>query len=459
MPRTAYHYLVHWLQDPDRKPLVIRGARQVGKTWLVREFAKQQGKSLIELNFEQRPQDQSYFASNDPNTIVKLLSAGLQKKIDNENCILFLDEIQAAPELLSKLRWFAEQLPELPVITAGSLLEFVLSKHEFSMPVGRIHYMHLEPLSFEEFLEVQGKASLVDFLAHYQWQDIIPVSMHEQLMNLFKEYTLIGGMPAATYSWAKDASIEKISQIHHNLLASYRDDFAKYAGKISIQLLDDVMTAVPRMLSNKFMYTQVNQDHNSQAVKSALNLLCQARIVHKVVSTAGNGLPLGSEKNDKFFKVIFLDVGLVSGLLGLRLDQLYRASDLNLINAGAVSEQVVGQLLRKNDPFYIDPKLFYWHREHKNSNAELDYLMQHGPSVLPVEVKSGSTGSLKSLHLFMGLKKYTTAVRVNSDVPTLTPISTLVPMQQLVNYQLVSIPFYLLGQIQRLLAILSTSTP
>ncbi len=138
-------------------------------------------------------------------------------------------------------------------------------------------------------------------------------------------------------------------------------------------------------------------------------------------------------------------------MLGLRLDQIYPVSDINLINIGGLSEQVVGQLLRNNHPFYIDPKLFYWNREQKNSNAEIDYLMQHGPTVVPVEVKSGSTGSLKSLHLFMGLKKFTLAVRINSDFPTLTAVNTIVPTHQSVNYQLVSIPFYLLGQIQRLI--------
>ena len=451
MSRAAYHYLVQWLQSVDRKPIIIRGARQVGKTWLVRELAKQQNKQLIELNFEQRPQDQSYFSSNDPKVIIKLLSAGLQRTIDSENSILFLDEIQAAPILLSKLRWFAEEMPEFPVITAGSLLDFVLDKHEFSMPVGRISYLHLEPLSFEEFLDAQGKQLLIEFLVNYQWQDTIPLAIHQQLMDLFKEYLIIGGMPAAAYSWSKEASIEKISQIHHNLLASYRDDFAKYSGKISIQLLDDVMTAVPGILSDKFVYTRVSKDITASTVKSALNLLCQARVAHKIVATAGNGLPLAAEKNEKFFKVIFLDVGLVSALLGLRLDQIYSFADVNFINAGGLSEQVVGQLLRKNYPFYIDPKLFYWIREQKNSNAEVDYLMQHGPNIIPVEVKSGSTGSLKSLHLFMGLKNYSMAVRINSDLPSLTSINTIVSDKQPVSYQLASIPFYLLEQIQRLL--------
>lgn len=431
--------------------MVIRGARQVGKTWLVREFARHQNKQLIELNFEKNPQYQTFFDSNDPKLILMLLSASLNMTIDINNTVLFLDEIQAVPVLLSKLRWFAEDMPELPVLTAGSLLEFVLDKHEFSMPVGRITYMHLGPLTFEEFLEAYGQKSLLDYLQQFSWEQTIPSVLHEQLMHLFKEYLVIGGMPAAVYSWVNEKSLERVNQIHHDLLASYRDDFSKYAGKLSLSRLEEMLIAIPKMLGDKMVFSQVNQDVPAIALKSALKLLCQARIAHKTFNTAGNGVPLAAEINDKFFKVIFLDVGLVSALLNLRLDKIHQITDINFINSGGLSEQVVGQLLNSIEPFYVAPALYYWVREKKNANAEIDYLLQQGATILPIEVKSGSTGSLKSLHLFMELKKLSKALRINADVPSQVLVQTKTH-QEPIQYRLYSIPFYLTEQIHRLMA-------
>ena len=430
--------------------MVIRGARQVGKTWLVREFARNHNKHLIELNFEKNPQYQTFFESNAPKTILMLLSASLNTVIDPENAILFLDEIQAVPMLLSKLRWFAEEMPELPVLTAGSLLEFVLDKHEFSMPVGRITYMHLGPLTFEEFLEAQGKNQMLDYLQQFSWETTIPIVLHEQLMSLFKEYLVIGGMPAAVYSWINEKSLVRVNQIHYDLLASYRDDFSKYAGKLSLSRLEDMLKAIPKMLGEKMVFSRINKDVSTLALKSALNLLCQARIAHRSYSTAGNGVPIAAEINDKFFKVIFLDVGLVSAMLNLTLDKVFQIEDINFINSGGLSEQVVGQLLATLEPFYVAPSLYYWVREKKNASAEIDYLLQQGTSILPIEVKSGSTGSLKSLHLFMELKQLPHALRINADTPSQVLVQTKTH-QKPIKYKLYSIPFYLTEQIHRLL--------
>jgi len=450
MSRLALTYLKNWLTDPGRKPMVIRGARQVGKTWLVRELAKETGKRLIELNFEKNRQHLTFFESNDPNVILKQLASSLNLTIDPDQTILFLDEIQVVPLLLSKLRWFAEDLPQLAVITAGSLLDFVLDSHEFSMPVGRITYMHLEPLTFEEFLDANKKTQLVNYLQNFNWQEPIPLALHLQLMDLFKEYLIIGGMPAAVYSWTEQNSLLKISQIHHDLLGTYRDDFAKYAGKIALSHLDDLLVSIPKMLGDKFVFSRVNKEIQTATLKAGLTLLCQARIAHKVFATAGNGTPLAAEVNDKFFKVIFLDVGLVSGMLNLKLDKIHDILDINLINSGGISEQVAGQLLRSLEPFFVAPALFYWMREQKNSNAEIDYLIQHGNEIVPIEIKSGSTGSLKSLHLFMALKKLSRALRINSDLPSIVNVKTKTHREE-IEYKLYSLPFYLIGQIHRLL--------
>jgi predicted AAA+ superfamily ATPase len=451
MKRTVLEYLEHWLISSDRKPLVIRGARQVGKTWLVRHFAEKSGKQLIELNFEKQPSYASLFNSNDPERILLNLSTISNQKIDPQNCLLFLDEIQASPQLFSKLRWFAEDLPQLSVIAAGSLLEFVLEQHTFSMPVGRISYMHLEPLSFEEFLLANDKQFFYDYLTKYDLSTEIPAAIHEQLTILFKEYLLIGGLPAVVSNWIKERSLSKVSQIQNDLLATYRDDFSKYSGRIATGKLDEVMTTIPKMMGQKFVFSKVNKAIQATTIKQILQLLEKARISHRVQSCSANGIPLAAEIKEKYFKEIFLDVGLCSTALGLNLNQVNSIDEIIMINNGGVAEQVVGQLLRTIDPPYIEPNLYCWHREEAGSSAEIDYVIQHGNRVIPIEVKAGSTGSLKSLHFFMGLKKYPIALRINSDYPNTTKIDVKDSLGNQVKYTLISIPFYLMRQTHRLL--------
>jgi predicted AAA+ superfamily ATPase len=450
MNRQSLHDLDQWLLSEWRKPLVIRGARQVGKTWSVRYLAKKHKLKLIELNFEKNPAYKGFFESNDPQTVLRAIGIFLSETIKPETHLLFLDEIQAFPEMLAKLRWFAEELPDLPVVAAGSLLEFVLADHSFSMPVGRISYLHLEPLSFEEFLLAQEKTQLLDYLREFQLTHEIPAILHQQCVDLFKEYMIIGGMPAAIASWVGQQSLEKVGQIHNELLTTYRDDFAKYRGRLPIERLEEVMHAVPRNLSRKFVYSDVNPDVHTGSLKQALGLLVKARLCHEVMSSAGNGVPLGAEINRKFIKTLFLDVGLASSMLGVNLNEILAVSEITSINKGALAEQVVGQILRTLSASYIEPKLYYWQRTEKGTSAEVDYLFQQANRVIPLEVKAGTTGTLKSLHYFMELKKLSMAIRINSDLPSKVQVNLKAPSGNTVNYTLLSLPFYLLGQIKRL---------
>lgn len=443
-------FLMQWLKSNDRKPLVIRGARQVGKTWVVRELAKLSDRTLIELNFEKKPELASFFSSNDPKQILFNISS-LYGEVDQNKSLLFFDEIQAAPELFAKLRWFAEDMPELPIIAAGSLLEFILAQHTFSMPVGRIQYMHLEPLSFEEFLQAKNKIGLVNFIKQYRLETPVPKAIHDELMNIFKEYILIGGMPQAVQSWVTKEALIEVNRIHHDLIATYRDDFNKYNGRLSIDRLNEVLSAVPFLLGQKFMYSKINPNIQSTAIKQSLDLLCKAKVCHKIYGSAGNGIPLAAEIQEKYLKVIFLDVGLCSALLGLAFNQLNNIKAIDLINNGGISEQVTGQILRTISPFYIEPSLYYWHRSEKGSNSEVDYLIQFRNKVLPIEVKAGSTGSLKSLHLFMGLKQLSIAVRVNADIPSKVRVNVKDTIGNPVQYNLLSLPYYLLGELERIL--------
>jgi len=442
MKRAAENFLREWLESKNRKPLVIRGARQVGKTWIVRHLAVESKKQLLELNFEKNPQLASIFISNDPREILLRLSAFLNKSIIPQNSLLFLDEVQAVPEIFAKLRWFFEDMPELPVVAAGSLLEFLLNEHVSHMPVGRIGFMYLEPLSYEEFLLAQGHEQLYQYIVNYQFKNTdIPLAIHEQLLMLFKEYITVGGMPEAVASWVNERDLHKINAIHHNLLATYRNDFAKYRGKVPMSRLEEVMMATPRLLGQKFMFSQVNPEIYIKTLKQAVFLLNQAGVCHSIFSSAANGVPLAAEINKKFFKEIFLDVGLCCAALGLSYQHISEPNDITFINKGAIAEQVVGQLLRTIEPYYIEPSLYYWHRDEKGSQAEIDYIIQHGNKVVPIEVKAGAFGTLKSLHAFMTLKKYEKAVKISSALPSILKR----------EYSLISIPFYLCGQIHRLL--------
>ncbi len=451
MNRNLLIYMKKWVLSHDRKPMVLRGARQVGKTWLVRHLAQVVGRRLVEFNFEKRPEIKDLFNSNDPERILLQIEAATNQVVNPDECILFLDEIQVVPELLAKLRWFAEDMPQLPVIAAGSLLEFVLAEHSFSMPVGRINYFHLEPLSFEEFLVARKQIQLHAWLQTYQWDNEVPRLIHQQLLEFVHEYAIIGGLPAAVASWVKDMSLVGVEQVQQDLLATYRDDFAKYSGKLSTAYLNDVLAGVPAMLTEKFIYSRVNRGASSASIKQALDLLIKARLCHRVRYSAANGVPLGAEVKDKFFKVTLLDTGLVSATLGLQLNQLSNTDDLQFINNGKLAEQWVGQVLRTMSPAYVEPSLYYWQREEKNASAEIDYLIQHKTEVLPIEVKAGSSGSLKSLHEFMRLKKLNRALRINADFPTRIPVSVKTHLGEVVRYELLSLPFYLLEQTFRLL--------
>lgn len=451
MRRDRTLFLIHWLNSNTRKPLIIRGARQVGKTWLIRNLAELQGRRLIEFNFEKRPDLSSLFSSNDPKEIIINIAASTGSKVEPSKTILFLDEIQAAPHLLEKLRWFAEDMPEIPVIATGSLLDFTLAKHEFSMPVGRVGYLYLEPLSFEEFLDAVGQHELRVYLENYDWNLHIPAAIHSQLMKIIKEYLVVGGMPAAVSNWATEKAPDSVNQIHFDLLTTYRDDFAKYSGRLTINRLEDVMNSVPRQLGKKFTYKDANSEVSTAPLKQALDLLSKARVCHRIVATSANGLPLGAEADERFSKVIMLDSGLCGASLGLSLHQLRSVSEISMINSGGMAEQLVGQLLRTVTPAYIPPSLYYWQRGKKGAEAEIDYIIQHENQVIPIEVKAGTTGTLKSLHQFVKEKKKTIAIRVNSDIPKLGPVHVKDSLGSSIEYNLLSLPFYLLGQVHRLI--------
>lgn len=442
MIRFSSTALDTWFKSANRKPMVVKGARQTGKTWLVRDFAKRNQLDLIELNFEKYPNRADLFSENNPKEIISNIEADLAVKIPLESACLFLDEIQAAPELFSKLRWFKEDMPELPIVAAGSLLEFALNKSQYSMPVGRITYFYLEPMSFFEFVLASGNEPLYQKLTEFGLKKKIPQSLHEKCMDLYRLYCLIGGMPEAVQTWLDTRDLRACMKVQHDLLATYRDDFYKYGGEIDARLLQKILLSVAQQLGNKFVYSRVDPGIQTPVIKKALKLLSQAKVCSTIAHTTGNGLPLGAQSNEKFFKALMVDVGLISAQLGLSAAKPLKTEETDLVNKGGLAEQFVGQQLRSAQATAADPQLFYWQRT-GGRLGEIDYILQHGNAIVPVEVKSGATGRMKSLHQFMAEKNLRVAVRFDANPITVEDLELKTTLGQPVKYRLLSIPLYL----------------
>ena len=450
MYRKALDDLVEWKDRPSRKPLIIRGARQVGKTWLVRKFADQFD-NLVEINFDKNPEKAQLFDGRDINRCLALLQIDGDTDIVAGKTLLFLDEIQAAPELLPLLRYFYEERADLHVIAAGSLLEFLLADHDFSMPVGRVEYLHLGPMDMEEFLLALGQERMTIFLKNYSLDDTIPRSIHRSLLNFSKLFWIVGGMPAAISWYVASGQLSDAIREHAVILQTYEDDFSKYRKRIYPERLRKVFKRIPALIGNKLKYVQLDPDERSRELADTLQLLEMARVIYRVRHSAGNGVPLGAEAKERYFKPLFLDIGLVSTSLGLSLPALEIVDDLLMVNNGALAEQFVGQHLLYDGPGYEKPQLFYWNREQKSSSAEVDYLIAHGNKVVPVEVKAGKTGTLKSLQVFVAEKQSRVALRLNAMPPSCSLHETRISGKEKVPFRLVSLPLYLVCQAQRLI--------
>lgn len=450
MYRTALNYLDDWKDKASRKPLVIRGARQVGKSFLVRMLAEKSFESLVEINLERERDAASLFASQDPATILPLLAARYGRPVSPGTTLLFLDEIQAAPELLAGLRYFYEALPALHVIAAGSLLDFALSDRRTSMPVGRIEYLHLGPMSFEEFLLARDRGSLRDFLAGFSVGEDLPEALHAELTRRFREFLVTGGMPRSVAALLGPGGAREGEAERQAILSTYREDFSKYSGRVDVRRIEKVFAKIPLLAGRKFVYRGVDREERARDLGRALDLLCKARVAHRVRHTAANGLPLGAEADDRNFKVLFMDVGLLLRACGLSVLDVEAAADPMQVNAGAVAEQFIGQhLLHAAEP-YAEPELYCWMREQPGSSAEVDYVIAVGGQIVPVEVKAGRSGALKSLHVFLREKRRGFGLRFNADLPTLLETRTSLADGQNRPFRLLSLPLYMAGQALRL---------
>lgn len=402
MKRIIDHFLRQWKTDSLRKPLLLRGARQVGKTYSVRQFGTSFA-GFVEINLESQPKVRTIFEHDlDVHRILRELSIIAGKPIVPGSTLLFLDEIQAFPQAINALRYFYEMIPQLHVIAAGSLLDFAIE--QVGVPVGRVDFMQMHPLSFMEYLVAVGESLLVKELIDQQ-PHVASDVIHEKFLRHLGEYCALGGMPQAVQYWAEKQEPFGCAKINNALLKAYRQDFAKYARKLQIKYVELIFNHIPMQLGRKFKYSMIEGDYRKRELAPALDLLVTACVAQKVLYSAGQGVPLGAQIDPQDYKVIFLDVGLAQALLDLDISEWFLSPQTELINKGSLVESLVGQeLLAYDDPQGLNA-LYYWHKESRAEQGEVDYLISLHNQVIPIEVKAGSGTTLRSMHMFLETHK------------------------------------------------------
>lgn len=406
--------LLEWKESPRRKPLLIRGARQVGKSTAVRHLGKG-FKYFVEVNLESQLSIRQLFTKDiDVHRTCEAISATLGIPVVAGKTLLFIDEIQVCQEAIMSLRYFKEDYPELHVIAAGSLLEFTLEELP-SFGVGRIRSLYMYPFSFDEFLLAQGLDTTVDFKHKATSLSPLPEAVHNKLVEQLKTFYLVGGMPAAITEWVESKSYIECTRVHNDILDTYQDDFSKYKSRISPALLRQVLRSVALQAGCKFVFRQVADDIHSSVIKEALHLLTLAGLIKPVTHSDGNGVPLGAEENCNYTKYLFLDFGLMQTMLGTPAANVLLSSDVDFVNKGAASEMFAGLELVKNHDCFQKAEMYYWQNLSRGTNAEIDYLVVKDGIVVPIEVKASTRGSMQSLWLFMRKKGLHRAIRTSLE--------------------------------------------
>jgi len=403
MKRIIDQYLRDWKQRPDRKALMLRGARQVGKTYAVRAFGKTYDE-FAEINLELNPEYARVFKANlDPRRILRELRLMTGRRLLPGQSLLFIDEIQQEPLAVSALRYLHENMPDMHVIAAGSLLEFALDR--VGLPVGRVASLHMYPMTFLEFLVARGERPIAEHLLDAPPPLSLDGPVHEKLLRLAGEFLVLGGLPEVVAAWIEREDPNRCGEILDMLATAYRQDFQKYAKRHQIKYVDLVFNEVPARMGRKFKYDALPGSWKARELAPALDLLCKASVVHRVTHSAGNGIPLKAESDPARFKALFFDVGLAQRIMGADIKPWLLDPAGTINNAGPVVEAFIGQELLACGRPWIAPEFYYWHREARASNAEVDYLLPIGNVVVPVEVKSGATGRLRSLRAFLDEKR------------------------------------------------------
>jgi predicted AAA+ superfamily ATPase len=440
--QLMYRYFLDFLENRSPRirsvPLIVRGARQIGKSHSIREYGKTSFSSLAEINLELNPSLGTCFTSLNAATICRELEALLKIKIEDGKTLLFIDEIQSSPAALLSLRAFKEQRPGLDVIAAGSLLELILDDETLrSFPVGRVGFAWLYPMSFREFALALDEQQLIEILDKATLENPIPTSIHDKLLELVKVYYVVGGLPEVVDTFRETRSYLDAKVVQSRLILGYIADFAKYGKRYDYRKLQTVLTSIPRLVGKQIKYNQIDSQARARDLKQPLYDLEKSGLIRLVRATSANGTPLGSEEREGKFKAMFIDIGLMLNSLGLDLGSQPLEQAL-FANEGSLAEQFVGQELQANEPAGTSPGLYYWHREAQGSNAEVDFVVARNGQIIPIEVKAGTTGTLRSLRLFMQEKGTPIGIRICQH-----PLSF--------HDNILTVPLYMCSQINRLL--------
>ena len=419
MKRLINQSLKDWAHAKRRKPLILRGARQVGKTYAVKALAITEfQQQLVTIDFEKTPLLAKIFTQDlNPKRILSELELVTGQAITPGKTLLFFDEIQQCPEALMSLRYFFEEIPSLHLIAAGSLLEFILS--DISFPVGRVQFLNIYPLGFIEDLMAIGRENLADLLQ--EKPNVLSEAVHAVLRQELIHYFMIGGMPEAIQAFVDSGSIRESQTVHRELILSFQNDFAKYAPRANHFCLSEVFSSVAKEVGNQIKYSHLAQDFSGPTIKNAFTLLSMAQVIMPIPICSPPVLPLEASAHMKTFKAAFLDIGLMQTLCGLPMDMQELNKNLLSVYRGGLAEQFVAQELRLVQE---QGKLYYWQRLEKNSTAEVDFLAVKQGQVIPIEVKSGAAGRLRSLHLFLEQYPQTPSAYIFLDAPYQEPKDT-----------------------------------
>lgn len=402
LSRNIDKNLMFWAGDARRCPLILRGGRQVGKTASITEFGKS-FESFVVADFERNPELNTIFAGSlEPQKLVTQMEAVLGERIIPGKTLLFLDEIQECQRAITSLRYFKEKMPELHVIAAGSLLEFALG--EISFPVGRVTFEFLYPMTFEEFLGATDRTILAQHIPQFDFSEDLPElsdAIAERLYAALKEYMIVGGMPEAVATFQESKSFLEVQKIQDKLIRGFRDDIPKYAsGDLQKRNVAMVFSRLATMVGEQITYTKILDD-DPKRNKNSIFLLEKSMLIHRVLATSPSGLPLGAHADEKTFKVVFVDIGLMQRICGRNITNILNTDELDAGFRGQLAEQFVGQQLLATSQGSENGQIYYWRRNAKSSTAEVDYLVVRHDRIVPIEVKSGSSGALRSLHLML----------------------------------------------------------
>ncbi len=441
--RNILNILNNWKKSKNRKPLIVRGARQTGKTVAINLFSKQYN-NYVYLNLEKEADKQLFEKSENLSQIIQGIELSKQKSLGKEDTLLFIDEIQNSPKAVQMLRFFYEDYPHLHVVAASSLLEAVMKHEGFSFPVGRVQFLYLHPVSFDEFLLALNKNNLYQALNEISLNHPPTPALHDLALKLFHQYMLVGGMPEVVANYIEKQSIYSLTSIKESLVTSFEEDTTKYSKFSDAKYLKHVIQHAPEYVGERIKYENFGQSgYKSREMKKAFDLLEYAMIVQRVFGSSSTIPPVKINYRVSS-KILYLDVGLMAYKLQLNDDALF-VNNLNDLGRGALAEQIVGQTLVASDMEKQSTPSF-WYRNVPGSTAETDYIIQIKDRIIPIEVKSGKQGKLKSLHQFMLATNHDLAVRIYSGNFTEEKIAT--PEK---TYRLLSIPFYLAFRLKDIL--------